>query len=310
VPKIRRILRSIVILDSFKEVASAQDTEVGPTQRARPWGQDKRLEFIEFRLLWDGKINRGEVAEFFNVSIPQASLDFARYMVLAEDNMTYDRREKVYRPTTQFKPLFIAPDTQTYLNELSGLASGTISPSLSYIGTRPPCDVVTLPIRRVRTEMLVPLLWAIRDGTEIEVTYQSMRSPAPTRQWIAPHSLAFDGSRWHVRAWCHRSSQFRDFVLTRLQRIHSSRAGTVNPQDDADWQTFFVVEIQPNPALTLSQRDCVVTDFGMQNGRLFKTIRRALVSYFVRHLRIDETEQTQPIIWANRAQFGDAVHET
>ena len=309
-PKIRRILRSIVILDSFKEVASAQDTEVGPTQRARPWGQDKRLEFIEFRLLWDGKINRGEVAEFFNVSIPQASLDFARYMVLAEDNMTYDRREKVYRPTTQFKPLFIAPDTQTYLNELSGLASGTISPSLSYIGTRPPCDVVTLPIRRVRTEMLVPLLWAIRDGTEIEVTYQSMRSPAPTRQWIAPHSLAFDGSRWHVRAWCHRSSQFRDFVLTRLQRIHSSRAGTVNPQDDADWQTFFVVEIQPNPALTLSQRDCVVTDFGMQNGRLFKTIRRALVSYFVRHLRIDETEQTQPIIWANRAQFGDAVHET
>jgi hypothetical protein len=298
-----------VIVD-LSDSCPEQALEANGIPRPRPWGQDKRLEFIEFRLLWDGKINRGEVAEFFNVSIPQASLDFARYMVLAEDNMTYDRREKVYRATTQFKPLFIAPDTQTYLNELSGLAEGTISPSLSFIGTRPPCDVVTLPVRRVRTEILVPLLWAIRDGTEIDVTYQSMRSPAPTRHWIAPHSLAFDGSRWHARAWCHGSSQFRDFVLTRLHKIYSSRAGTVNPQDDADWQTFFVVEIEPNPSLTVSQRDCVVTDFGMQNGRLFKTIRRALVSYFVRHLRIDETEQTQPIIWANRTQFDDATCNT
>ena len=111
--------------------------------RPRPWGQDRRLEFIEFRLLWDGKINRGEVAEYFNVSIQQASLDFARYMLLAKDNMEYDRREKVYRATKKFTPLFIAPDTQTYLNELSGLATGTISQSFSFMGARPPCDVVT-----------------------------------------------------------------------------------------------------------------------------------------------------------------------
>lgn len=107
--------------------------EVG-NPRPRPWGQDRRLEFIEFRLLWDGKINRGEVAEYFNVSIQQASLDFAKYMFLAKDNMEYDRREKVYRATKLFTPLFIAPDTQTYLNELSGLTTGTISPSFSLPG--------------------------------------------------------------------------------------------------------------------------------------------------------------------------------
>lgn len=277
--------------------------------RPRPWGQDRRLEFIEFRLLWDGKINRGEVAEYFNVSIQQASLDFARYMVLAKDNMEYDRREKVYRATKQFTPLFIAPDTQTYLNELSGLATGTISPSFSFMRARPPCDVVTLPVRRVRTEVLLPILWAMRDGIEIDMTYQSMRSPDPTRQWIAPHSLAFDGTRWHARAWCHRSFLFRDFVLTRFQEIHGRRAGSVNLQEDVEWQTFFVVEIEPNPNLTITQRESVSNDFGMVDGRLSKTIRRALVSYFVRHLRIDEDQEAQPIVWANRSQFEDVKND-
>jgi len=278
-------------------------------QRSRPWGQDRRLEFIEFRLLWDGKINRGEVAEYFNVSIQQASLDFARYMLLAKGNMLYDRREKIYRATKQFTPLFIAPDTQTYLNELSGLATGTISPSFSFMGVRPRCDIVTLPVRRVRTTTLLPILWAVRDGAEIDITYQSMRSPDPTRQWIAPHSLAFDGARWHARAWCHTSSRFRDFVLTRFQEVHSRRPSSVDPQHDAEWQTFFVVEIEPNPNLTISQRNSVIDDFGMVDGRLSKTIRRALVLYFVRHLRIDEADQAQPIVWANRDQFEDVKHD-
>ena len=286
-----------------------RDMDKADNQRPRPWGQDRRLEFIEFRLLWDGKINRGEVAEYFDISIQQASLDFARYMVVARDNMQYDRREKVYRATRQFAPLFIAPDTQTYLNELSGLATGTTSPSFSFMGARPPCDVVTLPVRRVRKDVLLSILWAVRDSTEIDITYQSMHTSDPTRQWIAPHSLAFDGTRWHVRAWCHRSSRFRDFVLTRFQKIHGRRSSTINPHDDVEWQTFFVVEIEPNPSLTMSQRDAVIDDFGMVDGRLSKTIRRALVSYFVRHLRIDEAHNAQPIVWANRSQFEDVKHD-
>jgi len=297
------------MLHDVQDIDATTDRGMEAAPRPRPWGQDRRLQFIEFRLLWDGKINRGEVAEYFNISVQQASLDFAKYLDLAKHNMEYDRHEKVYRATEHFKPLFLAPDTQTYLNEIQGLAAGTISRSVSFVRTRPPCDVVTLPVRRVRIEMLLPILWAIRDGTEIEVTYQSMRTPDPTRQWIAPHSLAFDGSRWHARAWCHGSSRFRDFVLTRFQQIHGRRISTTNPQDDTDWQTFVVIEIEPNPNLTPSQRDSVIADFGMQDGRLSKTIRRSLVSYFVRHLRIEIPQESQPIVWANRTQFEDLRHD-
>ena len=264
------------------------------------------MEFIDFRLLWDGKINRAQVAEYFNISIQQASLDFAKYMVVAEDNMAYDRSEKVYRATPDFRPLFIVPDSQAYLNEISGLATGTIAPALSFVGARPPCDVVTLPIRRVRIEILLPMLWAMRDRLELDVTYQSMRSPNPTRQWIAPHSLAYDGTRWHARAWCHGSSRFRDFVLTRCQQVHGQRPAPEELRPDEEWNTFAVIEIEPSPELTTSQRDSVITDFGMVNGKLSKSIRRALVPYFVRHLRIDGTDLSQPIVWTNRDQFGDA----
>ena len=37
------------------------------------WGVEKRLEFIEFRLFWEGGINRADIMERFGVSVPQAS---------------------------------------------------------------------------------------------------------------------------------------------------------------------------------------------------------------------------------------------
>lgn len=272
------------------------------------WSQDRRIEFIEFRLLWEGKINRSELADFFGVSIQQVSLDFAKYMEVAEGNMEYDRSEKVYRATPQFEPRFIAPDAQTFLNQLTNLTTGTLSPLQSFIGSRPPCDVVTLPTRRVRTDVLLSVLWAIRDLSEIEVTYQSMRRPSATKRWIAPHSLAFDGARWHVRAWCYENNMFRDFVLTRIQEIHALRVSEVDSTMDSEWHTFSVVEIEPRPGLTAGQRDSVIIDFGMQNGKLRKTIRRALVQYFVRHLQIEgPTNAGQPIVWANREEFKDLI---
>jgi hypothetical protein len=42
------------------------------------WGQERRLEFIDFRVLWDGRINRAELVEFFGTSIQQASHDLAK----------------------------------------------------------------------------------------------------------------------------------------------------------------------------------------------------------------------------------------
>lgn len=38
-------------------------------------GVERRLEFIEFRLFWEGGVNRADIIEMFDVSVPQASKD-------------------------------------------------------------------------------------------------------------------------------------------------------------------------------------------------------------------------------------------
>jgi hypothetical protein len=50
--------------------------------RTGHWGQERRLEFIDFRLLWEGRLNRADITTFFRISVPQASLDLAKYQEL------------------------------------------------------------------------------------------------------------------------------------------------------------------------------------------------------------------------------------
>ena len=44
------------------------------------WGVEQRLEFIEFRLFWEGHVNRGDLMDAFGVSVNQASTDLNRYI--------------------------------------------------------------------------------------------------------------------------------------------------------------------------------------------------------------------------------------
>lgn len=41
--------------------------------------EKRRIEFIDFRLSIDGKIDRADLVDFFGISIPAASLDLSYY---------------------------------------------------------------------------------------------------------------------------------------------------------------------------------------------------------------------------------------
>jgi predicted DNA-binding transcriptional regulator YafY len=228
-------------------------------------------------------------------------------MEIAPDNLEYDKSEKVYRATSLFSPVLTPPDSQSFLNQLLEVTAGTLSPSLSFIGWRPPCDVVKFPTRAIRPDILMRVIWAIRDGEEVELDYQSMRRPAATRRWIAPHAIAFDGSRWHTRAWCHENRDFRDFVFSRIQQIHGSRKSEVDPHSDARWHSFVTVILRPRSGLTEHQRVAVEVDFGMKNGVLQVPMREALVFYFARQLQLDReggpSVHGQPIEWVNEKEL-------
>ena len=60
------------------------------------WAPEQRLEFIEFRLFWDGAVNRSDLMDRFGISEPQASKDLAAYRDLAANNIEYDSSKKRY----------------------------------------------------------------------------------------------------------------------------------------------------------------------------------------------------------------------
>ncbi|MFT5545607.1 MAG: hypothetical protein ACI8YD_001287, partial [Rheinheimera aquimaris] len=106
----------------------------------RRWGQERRLEFIDFRLQWEGRVNRSDLTDFFRISIPQASLDFSVYQELAPGNMIYDRTQKTYVATESFKAIMVNPSPYQYLNELLWRDSNVLSGSESFVSTPPPVE--------------------------------------------------------------------------------------------------------------------------------------------------------------------------
>ena len=80
------------------------------------WGQERRLAFIDFRLRWEGRINRSDLTDFFGISVPQASLDISRYMEFAPQNLQYDRSARVYLATPEFRPLHAGTSMSSWPN--------------------------------------------------------------------------------------------------------------------------------------------------------------------------------------------------
>ncbi len=269
------------------------------------WSIERRLEFIEFRLYWEGQVNRSDIVERFGVSINQASADLSRYQALAPDALAYDRSAKCYRTAPSFAPRLLEPDAGRYLAQLRLLADGIVGLGETWLAAVPSHDAVLTPRRTVAAPMLRAVLGAIRDRQALYLSYQSMSSPQPAWRWIEPHALAFDGFRWHARSFCRRAETFKDFVLARIAAVGDSQPARAAPTDDRAWQERITLEIAPHPGLSPGQAAAIARDYGMTDGRLAVPVRRAFLYYVLRRLGLDidpdhRRPQDQHIVLVNR----------
>lgn len=253
------------------------------------WSAFQRLQFIEFRLLWEGHVNRSDLIEAFSISVPQSTLDFREYMDRASGNMDYDKRRRYYFPTATFKPVLISDSAEGYLSQLNALGiSGDEQNHPGLIGATPPFDVLPSPERRVDRNTLQQLLRAIRENLSIEIHYQSLSTATPDWRWISPRALASDGLRWHIRAYCHTKMEFRDFVLGRFMQIRSEQPSDASEKIDNEWDEHVKVTISPNPALSEDQKKIIERDYSMKRGKADIIVRRGLLFYLKRRLGVDE----------------------
>ena len=205
---------------------------------ALKWGVERRLEFIEFRLFWEGGVNRSDIIEMFGVSVPQASKDLTLYQERAPKNAVYDKSAKRYVASPRFSPIFLKPDSDGYLSRLRSLAEGLVDGGENWISHPPEMEIAATPRRVVDVDALRAVLGATREKRSIDILYQSMSRKRADPVWrrITPHAFGYDGFRWHVRAYCHIDNKFKDFLLPRILETGSlGEAGAAADQDRL-WQ--------------------------------------------------------------------------
>lgn len=253
---------------------------------SRAWSTEARLQFIEFRLFWEGRINRADLIKHFGISVPQASIDLKHYVELAPDNVEYDMRRKAYFATDGFAPRLITPNSRDYLAQLEVLRAEQDSPfaHVPFISSPPSFEIVPFPDRVVSPEILKAVLSAIREERAMEIRYQSMSRPEPTFRWISPHSIGSDGFRWHIRAFCHEKDDFGDFIFGRILELGATRPSDAEKMEDLEWHTFVELTISPNPDLTEGQRKGIALDYGMTDNLSKLVVRKALAKYLKKRL--------------------------
>lgn len=279
------------------------------------WDLALRYRLIETVAWWEGRLTTNHLMQSFGISRQQASKDINTYInEHAPKNLVYDRHLKGYVPAKAFKPRFIDDSASDYLRLLNhnhereahieGLA-------LAYAHT----EILQVPDRSIRPEILRPLLRACREGLRLECEYVSLSSPIPETRLIAPHTLVFSGMRWHVRAFCEKNGDYRDFVLSRFRgELEPLGKSDWTREMDAGWSAQVVITIEPDSRLNQAQREIIETDYGMTKGQLVIPTRGALAQYVLQRYQLDPHKiqpraSAQQIVVANLDELKPWLYE-
>jgi predicted DNA-binding transcriptional regulator YafY len=247
-----------------------------------------RYRVIEIIALWEGRLTTNHLCNTFGIGRQQASKDINEYnSKVAKGNLFYDKNLKGYVPTANFKPAVTSGTADEYLyllNRNKTLSSAFESLDLNYANT----EVLNVPLRNIKPELLRPLVQAARAQKRVEVDYVSLTNPTAETRVIAPHTLVWTGMRWHVRAYCEKRKAFVDFVLSRFRGVPEIMDESPNHADqDKAWNKSVKIKIKPDSRLSKEQQQIIAADYGMQRGQLIVEVRGSLVPYALKLLQID-----------------------
>ncbi|NRA55013.1 MAG: WYL domain-containing protein [Gammaproteobacteria bacterium] len=233
----------------------------------------ERFQFIEIMIRWQGRVNASHLTKYFNLSRPSASRTFNKYIALHPNSIIYQDSIKGFVADAEFSLRYSTAEFSQY----QSIVNSSSALSFSHIVD------VSIPTRNPQQYLAQPILRAIDNKLAIDIGYTSLSTPQYKDRIIEPHSLVFDGLRWHVRAFCRKNMAFRDFVLSRFngEVVHEGKAQT-DVADDVLWHKIVELQIEPDQRLTPAQQKVISDDYQMTQGRLTITSRAALVSYLLK----------------------------
>jgi len=265
------------------------------------WERRYQFHLLEVISHWEGRVTTEHLNRAFGISSRTTSARiFREYRDIAPDNLIHNPQRRGYIPGKAFQPCFSKGILDEYLALLG--QHNSLNPSFSRLKDVPtPTESLSTISRTVPPEVVRLLVQATQDRSRVELVYRSLSNPTGEERIIAPHTLVNAGHRWHVRAWCERNRDFRDFVLTRIATgvdLIGSALEQAAPELDHDWQQQVRLCLIPNPGLSKEQQELIALDYGMDDRRELRIpVRRALAHYLLQSLNI---------IWAPK---GTLPHE-
>ena len=243
----------------------------------------ERLAFIEFRLWFLGDVGRPDLMDRFGIAPAVATRDLAAYREVAPQNIDFDGSRKVYVPAAGFKAIF-EHETDRVLSALSrGFGEGIGKSSAGFL----PCEF-PLRLNRPPLAALATITRAIHQQRAVRLVYHSLNTGTSKRE-VVPFALVDSGLRWHARVFDRKSQEFRDLVITRMEKPVLLDEGDIavheQPAQDIQWARIVKLELVPHPAQP--RPEIVARDFGMKDGRLVLNVRAAIAGYVLQQWSVD-----------------------
>jgi len=267
------------------------------TLKELTWDQTLRFRLLEIVLQWEGRLTTNHLCTAFNIGRQQASRDINLYLNdFSPEGLVYDKSLKGYKPTTQFVPRFSQGKVDEYLMLLHREKQHQRQHEA--------------PNRHIEPVIVRGLVQAARSQQRVDVDYVSLSSEERSGRNIVPHTLVYDGIRWHVRAYCEKKGEYLDFVMSRFRGEPELLDGSAHGRDqDLEWNTQVTAIVTPNPGLSQGQQAIIASDYAMTDGKLLIAQRIPLMHYALERMQVSYNGEHEshpllyPLVLANREEL-------
>lgn len=252
----------------------------------------RRFSFIETRLSWTGEVHAAEVADYFEVARQTAQGFIDAYRKFYPGQLDYDPRRKRHVPSASFQPKLTKKEPLLFLDFVTGQAMEGKYWDASTAADFQIVDVDRLGRPSLSREIVQTILSGLSCRQRVSIRYQSKEVDPHAIDWrmISPNHLVHADNRYHVRAYCHKREDYRDFVLSRilnaeLQTIEKPGERWVSGEEDEDWRTSVTLRFRPNPELAEAQIRAVTKGYELdKEGCYCIQTSRALAFYVKRRI--------------------------
>jgi hypothetical protein len=259
----------------------------------------QRQSILELLLLWEGFLNRSRIAGLLGLGDIRASQLIQEFRDAHPLWMEWNTKSRSYHVTSA--AYAHATSGGKARDRAESLAKYLSLVGLPYVAGE---AVVDGPVCAAFPDLTTPepsifaaLSHAIRNHAAVQITYRSMKEPAPHPRTITPHHLVRAGRRWHVRAYCSTRDDFRDYSLGRVVDVMpTGLRGERSEEDDAAWNAHVPVCLIAHPDLSREQEEVIRFEYFANTSARIVTCRGALVGYFIQDIRaaVDVTKQRPP----------------